>query len=545
MLRWKNKSSGNNNVTGLDFEINEIISPVFLTNLENKKHSEFIRIKSFDESSFTDFKFQKKRGKIDNFIRRPNNLFQNYLESNFDLLFLGDNKDALAYLKKKGFNGKIDLIFIDPPFKTDNAFFFKEIDIRHNDESSKKSHVIKQRQYKDKWELEEYLQFLYERLILLRDLMKDSGSIYVHLDEKVSHYIKLMMDEIFGRENFRREITWNTASLNVAGFKGQIKNNWIYGAEKILFYTKTDNYTFNTQYNPRSKEFIRKKYKLKDKGGHYRITRRNNKIYLKDDRGEPIINVWNDILSFNYAKIASSESVFYPTQKPEKLLERIILASSNPKDIILDCFIGSGTTAAMGQKLNRRWIGCDMNPVAIHTTSKRIQRIIHDQNIENNNHRKNEIHQSKFLIYTQNSVSEKIIKNKQSQIFNFSIKFDKGVLKVKITEINKSQILKNLETSEKEKKNKILLQKLKITDLSELEAISFIDSLFLDISAKKNGFFRVLFSDIPRKRKERILGEYILDLKTFKIDENCYIKLKIVDIFGKSYTRSKKLFNHL
>ena len=132
-------------------------------------------------------------------------------------------------------------------------------------------------------------------------------------------------------------------------------------------------YIFNKQYTPRDEKFIKKNYKDEDENGLFRITRRGNKLYLKDDKGEPLTDIWKDILSFNYAAAAGKESVGYPTQKPEALIERVIKASSNEGDIVLDCFVGSGTTAVVAEKLGRRWIVADLNKGAIQTTMKRIQ----------------------------------------------------------------------------------------------------------------------------------------------------------------------------
>jgi len=285
-------------------------------------------------------------------------------------LIWGDNKYIMASLLPE-FAGKINLIYIDPPFATGADF---SINIKLGDlKWTKEASVIEEKAYRDTWGrgLESYLQMLYDRLILMRELLADDGSIYVHLDYRVSHYVKTVMDEIFGKENFRREIIWDTASLNVAGFKGEA-NNWIYASGHILYYTKLDKFVFNRQYIPRSEKFIKKNYTQADEKGLFRVTRRGNKLYLKDDKGDPVTNIWKDILSFNYVAIASRESVNFPTQKPEALLDRIIKASSNEGDLIADFFCGSGTTGAVGEKLGRRWIMADLSKFAIHTTRKRL-----------------------------------------------------------------------------------------------------------------------------------------------------------------------------
>jgi len=298
-----------------------------------------------------------------------------------NLLFHGDNKEVLATLLELGFRGKVDLIYIDPPFKS-GADYVRKVELRglknlgqiEEDEAS----VLQQTMYFDIWNNDSYLQFMYERLMLLKELLAETGSIYVHLDWRVGHGVKLIMDEIFGEDNFRSQIIWNTASLNVAGFKTQA-NNWIYSQGIILYYVKNnikDSFVFNKQHVKTLK------YPYENEKGRYRLTRNGEKVYENEDLGDPVTDIWNDILSFNYVA-AAKNSLGFQTQKPEPLLERIIKASSNEGDIVLDCFVGSGTTAAVAQKLGRRWIACDINKGAVQLTSSRLQKIIQEQ-IKNN-----------------------------------------------------------------------------------------------------------------------------------------------------------------
>ena len=306
----------------------------------------------------------EKEPTYDNFLNGPN------------LLFHGDNKEILSTLLVQGFRGKIDLIYIDPPFAS-GADYVRKVALRgrREDLEAEGHSVIEQTQYADIWANDTYLQFMYERLILMHQLLSDKGSLYLHCDQTFSHYLKLIMDEVFGKDNFVSEITWDTASINVAGFKGQA-NKWIYATGNILYYRKNPMKSiFNKQYIPRNEKFIEKNYKDEDENGLFRITRRGNKLYLKDDKGEPLTDIWKDILSFNYVAAAGKESVGYPTQKPEALVERIIKASSNEDSIVLDCFVGSGTTAAVAEKLGRRWIAADINRGAIQTTIKRLQKL--------------------------------------------------------------------------------------------------------------------------------------------------------------------------
>lgn len=287
-----------------------------------------------------------------------------------NLLLHGDCLAACAYLKSR--NIQIDLVYIDPPFAS-GANYAKKIYLRNGGQTAMEgaTTIGEEVMYGDIWQKEDYLNWLYERLLAIREVMSDTASIYVHLDWHIGHYVKVMMDEIFGEENFVNEITWDTASLNVAGFKGQA-DKWIYATGNIFYYRKnSDGYIFNKQYIPRSEEFIKKHYTNFENGEPYRITRQGNKLYLKDDKGEPVTDIWKDILSFNYAK-AAAESVNYTTQKPEALLERIIKASSDAGMLVADFFQGSGTTAKVAHALGRNFIACDVGLNALQTSRDRL-----------------------------------------------------------------------------------------------------------------------------------------------------------------------------
>ncbi|MHA1895589.1 MAG: site-specific DNA-methyltransferase [Candidatus Helarchaeota archaeon] len=301
-------------------------------------------------------------------------------------LIHGDNKFIMSSLLKE-FKGKIKLIYIDPPFATGTDWNYK-IRIGEGKKVIKKEYtILEEKAYRDTWGrgINNYLQMIFERLHLMKELLSDDGSIYVHLDRNIAHYVKIIMDEIFGVDCFRSQIIWNTASINVAGFKTQA-NNWIYAQGIIFYYVKNkDNFIFNKQHVKNLK------YPHEDENGKYRITRRKKeKVYELEDIGDPMTDIWNDILSFNYVK-AALESVGYPTQKPENLLKRIILASSNPGDIVADFFSGSGTTLVVAEKLGRRWIGCDSTRYSIHVTKKRLLDIANSKSLitEGKKHGKN------------------------------------------------------------------------------------------------------------------------------------------------------------
>jgi DNA modification methylase len=307
-----------------------------------------------------------------------------------NLLFFGDNKDVLATLIESGFRGKIDLIYIDPPFKS-GADYVRRVELRGVKNSKRieqdDASVLQQTMYFDMWNNDAYLQFMYERLLLLKELLSETGSIYVHLDNNVVHYIKIIMDEIFPG-SFRNEIVW------FKGREGSGLSNLPTEYQNILLYKKSQEAI--PTWNPPKKGYSLTTVKdiQKDEKGWFYSRGRGT-----DPRGALKTYVWNNpetskeevlkiITSSDYEgaligdiwdDISNKQTTGFETEKPEALLERIIKASSNTDDLVLDCFIGSGTTAAVAQKLGRRWIGCDINKGAIQLTSKRLQGIINEQ----------------------------------------------------------------------------------------------------------------------------------------------------------------------
>lgn len=335
-------------------------------------------------------------------------------------LIWGDKKYVLPSLLPE-FAGKVDLIYIDPPFDTGADFSFSAI-IPDNPETeddetilfTKQASIIEQKAYRDTWGkgVESYLHWFYETIVLLREFLSDNGSIYVHLDWHVGHYAKIIMDDIFGNVNFQNEIIWRRAF----GHSDSSRYGNIH--DSILFYTKNSEWiwndirqkadkeyidTFFDQYDEKRKERYQrlslsagglsgggynyeykgvktlwrcpietlKKYDNEDrlhwpkkKGGVPRL-----KKYESEHAGVPLQDIWTDISKIHNQ---SPELTGYKTQKPESLLERIIKESSKDDDLVLDCFCGSGTTASVSEKLNRRWVTCDLGRFSIHTTRKRL-----------------------------------------------------------------------------------------------------------------------------------------------------------------------------
>lgn len=264
---------------------------------------------------------------------------------------INENKDPLIKDKIKG---KVKLIYIDPPFATQDEFVNKD----------------GAKAYSDKKKGSEFLEFIRRRLILAKEILSDDGSIYVHLDEKMVDYLKIIMDEVFGKNNYRRQIIWFTKTSS--GFKSKAEN-WIRGHDVILYYTKTQKFVFNKQfYLDYKKEYLERFKKIDENGRKYRDDRSNGKKqYLDELKGIALNDVWDDIMSFQQAS-TSTEILDYPTQKPEELLARIIKASTNEGDLVMDFFGGSGTTMAVAEKLGRKWITCDLGKLSYLTMQKRI-----------------------------------------------------------------------------------------------------------------------------------------------------------------------------
>ncbi len=292
-------------------------------------------------------------------------------------LIWGDNKLVMSSLLEK-FAGKINLIYIDPPFATGADFKFN-IQIGEGAEEITKEHsIIEEKAYRDTWGkgLDSYLQMMYERLVLMKELLSENGSIYVHLDWHVGHYVKVMMDGIFGYENFRNEVMWcyETGGLPERGFPKK--------HDILLLYVKdTNSFIFNPL---KVRKYL--KHRMMRKGVEEYYDKEENKWY----RYKLCPDYWIDI---DIIRQDAEERVGFFTQKPETLLKRIILASSNPGDFVADFFCGSGTTIAVAEKLGRRWIGCDLSRYAIHITRKRLLEIENSKNLEDINNNVETVHE--------------------------------------------------------------------------------------------------------------------------------------------------------
>ena len=271
-------------------------------------------------------------------------------------IFWGDNLQVMSHLLKE-YRGKIDLIYIDPPFASD-ADYKRKIKVR-NQAVVTDSLSFEEKQYGDIWNNDEYLQFMYERLLIMRELLSINGTIFVHCDWRVCSYIRLLMDEVFGKENFLNEIIWNYSGGRIGhNFFGRKHDNIYWYAKKY------GNQTFN--YDAVRQEYAAStlaRNRYKNNGSSERVL-----DYKPNEEGKFPEDVWTISIINPFAK----ERLDYPTQKPERLIEDIIKSASNPGDLVFDCFMGSGTTQAVAMKLGRRFIGADINLGAIQTTTKRL-----------------------------------------------------------------------------------------------------------------------------------------------------------------------------
>lgn len=301
-------------------------------------------------------------------------------------IFWGDNLQVMSHMLKE-YRGKIDLIYIDPPFDS-KADYKKKIEVKGVGKVETDSTSFEEKQYGDIWTNDEYLQFMYERLVIIRELLSDKGSIYLHCDWHKSHHLRMIMDEVFGASNFLNEIVWNYGT-----YIGQTKRNFPRKHDSIFIYVKSDNYTFNMQrdndlesdanykrwkkYFNDNNQICGDNYPADDSKFNGYVKRFNKENGRMPDKASDVIleisgKVIDDVWYIQSVNPFALERVGYPTQKPEELLERIINTSTNPGDLVFDCFMGSGTTQAVATKLGRKFIGADINLGAIQTTTKRL-----------------------------------------------------------------------------------------------------------------------------------------------------------------------------
>ena len=294
-------------------------------------------------------------------------------------VYWGDNLQVMSHLLQR-FRGKVKLVYIDPPF--DSKADYKRTIKTRGGKATTDQGIFEEKQYSDIWTNDEYLQFMYERLVLMRELLADNGTIYLHCDWHRGHHLRCLMDEVFGPSNFINEVVWC-----YQGIGGRASPSFQRKHDTLLVYQRADkaDRVFNIQRQSLSKSTIKRYSPYFDGNGQitYRQLRDSNpgvfaklkgvrdldEVWLDKASGAPLNDWWTDISPI---KRGFNEATGYPTQKPEGLLERVITASSNEGDIVFDCFMGSGTTPAVAMRLGRQFIGTDINLNAVQTTVRRL-----------------------------------------------------------------------------------------------------------------------------------------------------------------------------
>lgn len=392
-----------------------------------------------------------------------------------NLLYNCDNIEAIKKLLDLGYKNSIDLIYLDPPFFT-KANYKKRSIINYK----RKEQVIEHQTYGDTWKggFEEYLYFIATRLILMRELLSHRGTIYVHVDYRAVHYIKIIMDSVFGMDKFLNEVIWSYKS------GGSTKKSYAKKHDNILVYTKTKKYIFNPQkeksYNRDMKPYRFKGVKeYEDHLGWYTL------VNLKD--------VWN----IDMVGRTSKERVGFETQKPIALLERIILASSNEDSIVADFFMGSGTTIETASKHNRKWIGADNSNSSMLTTIERLRsKGFNDYRLIN--------------------------LNKENMGNNLSVKYN---IKIDDNNLDKLEVYLedyslNLDQIMTDDKNKTIIK-----NVLENDFISLISYINIRIDNEEG---HLIYEDMTSKENPRI------NEKIFFKTEDSWDKLiiEVIDIFG-------------
>lgn len=289
----------------------------------------------------------------------------------FNKLFWGDNLQVLSHLLKE-YRGKIDLIYIDPPFDS-KADYVRKVQIKGQKYAGVEQGLFEEKQYTDIWEKDEYLQFMYERLLIMKELLSEKGMLVLHCDWHKNSYLRLIMDEVFGATNFINEIIWRyfMGGKSKDFFARKHDTLFVYGkSEKAKLKVKTRERILD--YKP---TFIDENSLIKEFRGIETKTKEEKYFYTSTVKED---DVWEISGVFNMSKEYSD----YPTQKPVALLERLLEASTDEGDVVADFFMGSGTTQVVAQKLGRKWIGCDINLGGIQITTKRLNQIIDDQQKE-------------------------------------------------------------------------------------------------------------------------------------------------------------------
>lgn len=451
----------------------------------------------------------------------------------FNALFFGDNRDVLAYLLERGLRGKIKLVYIDPPFDT-GTIHRRKVRMRAPKaptmQTAADAVVGAQAQYHDRWRDGSYLQFIYDRLPLLRELLAEDGSLWLHCDHRQAHHLRVLLQEVFGGENYLNTVIWRSQVargakvnafflpfsahyLEIFARNRQAPPTWhppkkqvvLHEAEVARAYLRDERGFFRTSdpgtYSFASLKALHAEGRLyAPYGGEVVIDEAAQRIYASNGgnlgvkyylkalgRGKwaverAIDNVWDDIPGLG---VTPGEDLGYPTQKTEALLERIIATATNPGDLVLDCFMGSGTTLAVAQMLGRRWIGCDNNYGAVQTTRRRLQALDHLEAAL----------PPGFAVYRMANVGLPATSMIQAQV-----RFDRptdnpAMITVVIEAVHSAAVMALVE------------QSARAATLAAGGWRTVIDTIAID-PAYDGQVFRSVIVDAPRKKSEQVIGHY-------------------------------------
>jgi DNA modification methylase len=467
-----------------------------------------------------------------------------------NLLYYGDNRSVLTHLLAHGWRGKVKLIYIDPPFDS-GGDYARKVRLRN-----RQNHLVGESvQYRDSWSGDAYLQFIYERLFLLRELLAENGSLWLHCDYRQVHRLRLLLEEVFGEENYLNTIAWRSqvtrgAKVNAFYFPYSTQFIEIFAKRrdaptiwnpqrKRLAFTRAqaaaefmeDEQGFFRTSDPGTYSFERLKELhaagrlYAPYGGEIVVDEAARRIYpsnggnlgvkyyltrLGDDRfivERGIDNLWDDIPGLG---TTPGEDVGYPTQKTEALLRRVIAASTHPGDLVLDCFLGSGTTAAVAQKMGRRWIGCDLSYGAIQTARRRLQRILQETG-------------PGFALYRMADVSAPAPATATLRVEARRDPRDRGWVEVTVLDYQ-AQPPQSDDPAHRRVRPHIAEDWRSLVDAVEIDPA--YDGMIL----------RATVADAPAKRRESVAGHYRV-----AAPEPATLAVRITDIFGNEHLITKDL----
>lgn len=455
----------------------------------------------------------------------------------------GDNRDALGYLLANGWRGRVRMVYIDPPFGS-GVDYVRKVRLHGGD-----GRVIGQNaEYRDVWVGDSYLQFMYERLFLLRELLAEDGSIWLHCDYRQAHRLRLLLEEVFGEENYLNTISWrsqvargakvnafyypfSTQYIEIFAKNRQAPTLWNPQKKRLTFsrseaagrfmedergfYRTSDPGTYSFErlkqlhergrlYAPYGGEIVvdeeaRRVYA--SKGGNigvkYYLTRVRKDRYAVE-RG--VDNLWDDVPGLG---VTPGEDMGYPTQKTEALLARAIASSTRPGDMVLDCFLGSGTTAAVAHKMGRRWIGCDISYGAIQTTRRRLQRVVQDVG-------------PGFAIYRVNEARSGMNASQAEALVQRSEDVA-GQIEVQVLDYRPAaETVAAIAPGEQ------------ANATGDGDWRRWVESIDID-TAYDGQVFRGLYADLPSKRRDVVEGNYAIGGAP---DEAMTVAVRITDVFG-------------